>query len=314
MNKMMRSRVPAEELARHLALREIFDCMSVGLGVAVEDGSLIDANEALLTLLGVDLRGALGRTLDALLGSDLALSRDGDPAGRRERTFVRADGQRLWVRITVADVSARDGGVALHALSVEDITEIKALESALRDRALRDPVTGLPNRYLLEDRLAHALAQRERDGHELALLFVDLDGFKRVNDTAGHQAGDVELREAGRRIVSCARAVDTVARWAGDEFVVLCDGVGNVRDAERIAERIAAACAEPFQAGGLPFTLGASVGMSMTDTPRSANADALLDLADKAMYADKSSRRDARAPGSPSSATPAKRSPADPPT
>jgi diguanylate cyclase (GGDEF)-like protein/PAS domain S-box-containing protein len=283
---------PVEELARDTALQQAFGVLGVGVGIAVEDGRLIDANDALLELLGLDRAAVLGSTLTELLGGlgagDLSLRRSG---GSTEHSFTRGDGRRTWARVTVTDVRGRDDRVLLAVHAVEDITDQKALEAGLRERALLDPVTGLPNRYLLEDRLEHALAQRRRGGHELAVLFVDLDGFKVVNDTAGHRVGDAVLQEAGRRITASARGADTVARWAGDEFVVLCEGVTDPRDAERIAERITAACAEPFGVAGQVFALGASVGLSMTGPPPSVDADTLLDLADQAMYAHKSARR-----------------------
>ena len=306
MDGMVAARAPLastrtiEEHARDTALQQAFAVLGVGVGIAVEDGCLVDANDALLLLLGLDRSEVLGRTLFELLGElgsgGLSLGR---PGGGTEFAFTRADGRRTWVRVTVTDVRGRDGRVLLGIHAVEDVTDQKAREAGLRERALLDPVTGLPNRYLLEDRLEHALAQRRRGGHELAVLFVDLDGFKGVNDTAGHRAGDLVLREAGLRITAAARAADTVARWAGDEFVVLCEGVAERRDAERIAERITAACAEPFGAGGHVFALGASVGLSMTGPPRSVDADTLLDLADQAMYAHKTARRRTGEQGTP---------------
>ncbi len=291
-DELAQSRRAVQEHARDTALQQVFGRLGVGVGISAQNGALIDVNDALLVLLGVDRRAALGATLETLMGSDLALTRPDEPGDKRERTFVRGDGRRTWVRTTVTQVTSKEDQVLLTVHAVEDITDLKAMETALRERALLDPVTGLPNRYLLEDRLEHALAQRNRGGHELAVLFVDLDNFKAVNDMAGHRAGDDVLREAGRRIAACARTADTVARWAGDEFVVLCESVGERRDAERIAERIAVACSEPFRAGGVPFQLSASVGLAMTEPPRPIDAETLLDLADQAMYADKTRRRD----------------------
>jgi diguanylate cyclase (GGDEF)-like protein len=252
-----------DDLALHTAMQHVVDTLPVGVAVALEDGTVVEVNEALLQLLGVDRETALKTPADDLVGT----------AG--ERAFTRADGRRTVVRVSVSRT-------ALTVYAVEDLTSLKELEAALRDRALIDPVTGLPNRYLLEDRLQQALAQR--DVGEVAVLFVDLDGFKAVNDSAGHRAGDEVLREAGRRIAASARVGDTVARWAGDEFVVLCSGLRDRTDVELIARRVAEACAQPFRLGDRVFALGASVGLAL-GRPGS-DADALLDHADKAMYAD----------------------------
>ncbi len=284
----MRAVRSVEDHARETALQLVFDSMSVGVGIAVEGGALIEVNEALLALLGLEREQSLGRTLEELVGCAPVLSRDSD---RRESSFLRPDGRRLWVRISARDITGRDGRVLLTINSVEDITDHKALEGALHDRALFDPVTGLPNRYLLTDRLEHALVQRARGGHDIAVLFVDLDGFKAVNDTAGHRIGDQVLREAGRRIAACARSGDTVARWAGDEFVVLCVGAGVTAGAQRIARKIAERCSAPFVVESFEFHLGASVGLANTDASGLEDAERLLERADQAMYVEKSARR-----------------------
>jgi diguanylate cyclase (GGDEF)-like protein/PAS domain S-box-containing protein len=279
-----------EDLARRTALEHVFDVLGVGVGIAVETGALIEVNDALLTVLGIGREDALGSTLDVLMGSDQPGQED--LSGWQEHQFTRSDGRRCWVRMSDNDVTARDGRVLLRVYAVEDITMLKAMEELLRERALLDPVTGLPNRYLVQDRIEHALARRTPDGCELAVLFIDLDGFKVVNDTAGHRAGDQVLREAGRRIAACARAGDTVARWAGDEFVVLCDAVGGASDAELVALRVAHACTQPFEVAGHTFRLGASVGVSVSGA-EPVDADRLLELADRAMYAEKEASRQA---------------------
>ena len=288
---VVRQRLPVEDLARSSALEEVVAALAVGVGLSTEDGRLVEVNDALLDLLGCSRQAALGRTIDELVGSDLAVSRGADGVDRRVRTFERADGRRTWVRMTVSHVRAGDGRSLLTVHSLEDLTDLKIVEGELRERALMDPVTGLPNRYLLQDRLEHALAGRARGGPEVAVVFVDLDGFKSVNDTVGHQAGDDVLREVGRRIAACGRMSDTVARWAGDEFVVLLDGVADPLVAQLFADRVASAVAEPLSVGAQVVSLGASVGVALTSGREPLDPAELLDQADRAMYADKRRRR-----------------------
>ena len=167
-----------------------------------------------------------------------------------------------------------------------------ALERAQRERsavvaALHDPLTGLPTRPLFTDRLEHALSRARRLGTPLAVLLVDLDGFKRVNDQLGHGAGDQVLRMLGPRLAACARAADTVARYGGDEFVVLCeDDVTHVGVA-RVAASIRRACSEPVLLhDGTPVIVSASIGTAWS-VEEGVDADALLAAADAAMYRDK---------------------------
>jgi diguanylate cyclase (GGDEF)-like protein/PAS domain S-box-containing protein len=289
---IVRPRIPIEELAVQAALQVVFDCISVGVAITLDDSRVIEVNNEFVALLGVDRIDALGVPLSALLGGETALPSAADHHWW-DRTFVRPDGRHLWLRVTTRQVTGRNGRMLLNVHCIEDITEHKTLEAALRERALLDALTGLPNRYLFQDRLERALTRQAREGGEFAVLFVDLDGFKHVNDTAGHRAGDLVLCEAGRRILSCARGVDTVARWAGDEFVVLVESVSSLTDVELVAQRITAAFQVPFLVDERTFEVGASVGISLTCAPSTQTADRLLDLADRAMYANKLERREA---------------------
>ncbi|MDQ1710540.1 MAG: hypothetical protein QOG49_1925 [Frankiaceae bacterium] len=164
-----------------------------------------------------------------------------------------------------------------------DITPRKRAELALAEQAVRDPLTGLANRVLLVDRLEQSLARLERSPGSLALLFMDLDKFKVVNDTLGHGFGDAVLVEVARRLNRCARRSDTVARFGGDEFVMLCDRVARPRDARAIADRIAAELADPFTHDGHTVQLSASIGIATTSDPR-ALPGAVIHDADTAMY------------------------------
>jgi diguanylate cyclase (GGDEF)-like protein len=167
-----------------------------------------------------------------------------------------------------------------------DVTARCELEARLREAALHDPLTGLPNRALLLDRVEQALRAQEREGLPAALLYCDLDGFKAVNDTLGHAAGDAALRRMAAALSASVRPGDTVARIGGDEFVVLCPGTATETAARHLVARIADVLAAPAD-GGPPLRSSTGVALSRTgDT-----ADTLLRRADAAMYEVKRARR-----------------------
>ncbi len=267
------------------AMAAVVAAIGVGVGISLEDGLLVEANDALLALLGRRREEVIGQTLEGLLC----------PSTMSGRCLHRPDGTHAWVQVIESTANAQDGRSPLRVHTVLDLAAPGSEQHELRDRALRDPVTGLANRYVFEDHLAHALALRARTGAELSVVFIDLDGFKAVNDDVGHVAGDEVLRQTGERIRGCARESDTVARWAGDEFVVLCEVVGDAPDADRVAARIVQACAAPFHVGGVTVQLSASVGVA-TSGPDLHDATALLDLADRAMYLHKRTYGRAAAP------------------
>ena len=192
-------------------------------------------------------------------------------------------GQVRWLRVqgrveTTPDDLIRVVGTA------QDVTEQREAEEALAHQALHDPLTGLPNRALLLDRLEQALARRGKDRGSLAVLFLDVDRFKWVNDSLGHTAGDVLLVELARRLSGAARSGDTVARFGGDEFVVVCeDGAGGA-DAAHLAERFAAAISTPVVVAGTELTPTVSIGIVEASPSRPADAAALIRDADTAMY------------------------------
>jgi diguanylate cyclase (GGDEF)-like protein/PAS domain S-box-containing protein len=165
------------------------------------------------------------------------------------------------------------------------------IEERIRHDALHDALTGLPNRMLLLDRLEMALARAERDGTRVAVLFLDLDRLKVLNDSLGHHAGDELLRAVGPRLVPLLRPSDTLARFGGDEFAVVLQGVASERAALQVAERITGAFEEPFEVAGEPRFASASVGVVVTDPGVPSAAAELLSDADAAMYRAKELRR-----------------------
>jgi diguanylate cyclase (GGDEF)-like protein/PAS domain S-box-containing protein len=212
--------------------------------------------------------------------------------GRWEYRLIARDGRVVWV-IDDEAVISRDGfgrPTMVQGILV-DISDRKDLEDQLRHQALHDPLTGLPNRVLFVDRLAHALIRRSAADAEVAVLFLDLDDFKSVNDTLGHASGDELLRLVARRIPGVLRPEDTACRMGGDELAFLLEGADRAR-AEEVAARILAALAEPFELGDRRVSLSASVGIAIRATAVDGSqavgvADEVLRDADTAMYAAK---------------------------
>jgi diguanylate cyclase (GGDEF)-like protein/PAS domain S-box-containing protein len=181
-----------------------------------------------------------------------------------------------------------DGRVVRLLGTAQDITERRAAERLLEHQALHDPLTGLPNRALFLDRLGHALTRARRPGTSLAVYFCDVDDFKDVNDSLGHDAGDELLVALPPRLREGLRAGDTVARFGGDEFVILCEELDSEGEAIRIAERIGAAFALPFELDGRPHHLSVSVGVVFVRAGEASATEVLRD-ADAAMYRAKGS-------------------------
>jgi len=179
-----------------------------------------------------------------------------------------------------------DEAVGGLALNFRDVTERKRLEEQLRQLALHDPLTLLANRSLLRDRVEHALALAQRTGLEIAVMFLDLDNFKNVNDTLGHEAGDRLLQTAAQRLVTRTRATDTVARLGGDEFAILLEGFGCRGDAERIATALVAAFDQPMVLDEGEASIAVSIGVAFSRS--GDDTEQLLRKADIAMYAAKS--------------------------
>ena len=169
--------------------------------------------------------------------------------------------------------------------TVDDVTDRRRAESELAHQATHDPLTGLPNRVLLEDRLQQACARLHDSAEAVSLLFIDLDGFKSVNDTFGHTIGDQVLIEVARRLRRIVRSVDTVARLGGDEFVAFCEALPE-REVREVVQRLHDAIGIPLMINGEAIRVGASIGVEATRDPH-ATFDDLLARADQAMYREK---------------------------
>ena len=205
--------------------------------------------------------------------------------GRGEVTRSRVDGTTFPAHVTLSLLHDEAGALVGRVLCVQDITVRKQLEARLHRAALHDPLTDLPNRRLLLDRLEHGLALAERVNTAVAVLFIDLDGFKLVNDSHGHHAGDQLLVRSADRLRGCLRDADTLARLGGDEFVVLLEGVRDSRQATASAQRMLHVLARPFKLDRATVHISASIGIALGHGGR---PQSLLHAADAAMYKAKS--------------------------
>jgi diguanylate cyclase (GGDEF)-like protein/PAS domain S-box-containing protein len=255
---------------------------------------------AIQRVLGFDPEASIGRRLVDLVHPDDAarfLAALGDlmtkPAGTITGEGRVRDVEGVWrhLEFTGSDQRAHPaiGGLVLN---VRDVTERKRLEDQLRHQALHDPLTQLANRTRFSDRLEHALAPRTRSSAHVAVIFIDLDNFKGVNDSLGHSAGDRLLSQVAERVTRCLRPGDTVARLGGDEFAILLEDIAGIEDAETAADRVFAALRDPFILEGKEVSVRASAGIATTAQAGAADAGALLRDADIAMYAAKSQGRD----------------------
>ncbi len=253
---------------------------------------ILRVNQAFVRVTGYSVEEVIGKT-PALLKS-----------GRQDAQFYRAmwknlahDGHwqgEIWNRrkngeiypewLNITAVTDEAGQVTNYVASFTDITERKTAEDEIQHLAFYDPLTQLPNRRLLQERLKHGIDVERREGKHLALLMLDLDRLTAVNDSLGHQAGDALLQQVAARITTRLREVDLVARLGGDEFIVLLEDISHPNDAARVAEDIIADLSKPFQlAQSDDVRIGASIGISLYPQ-HGSNAEILLDHADAALY------------------------------
>ncbi|PPK92124.1 diguanylate cyclase (GGDEF)-like protein [Kineococcus xinjiangensis] len=280
-------------------LHALLETLPVGVITAGADGAVTAVNAAARqwfglapdtdaqAVLDVPLRDGDARTALPAQRTPLARALAGECVEDAD-VVLAVPGQALRALRCSARPVTGDGGSPLGALvTMTDVSERLALEEQLREVALRDALTGLPNRTLLLDRVQHALSTARRDDSRLALLSCDLDGFKEVNGAAGHAAGDALLREVATRLQRVLRPGDTVARLGGDEFALLCPDITDENDARAIADRVVSILAEPFQLPSGAHLLGVSVGLALST--RATTAELLLGEADDAMYTAKRS-------------------------
>src|SRR3954453_21739058 len=235
LNEDMRARmVAAHREARETGERFLhaFESGVTGMSLIAPDGHYLRVNRALCEMTGYTEQELLEPDFQSITHPDDVLSDQeqhralltgGADSYDAEKRYIHRDGHELWVQLGVSAVRDDDGLVRYFISQCHDITARRRFEEELAHRALHDPLTALPNRVLFLDRLRHALVRLRRHAGEIAVLFVDLDRFKLVNDALGHKIGDEVLMEAARRLSEASRAEDTVARFGGDEFTILCE-------------------------------------------------------------------------------------------
>jgi len=262
------------------------------------DGFIVEWNEQAERQFGWTHREAVGRRMAELIvphamreayEKGIARFRRTGEARlmnrRLEMTALRRDGVEFPIELSIACVPRQAGPLFIAFL--HDITERKLLQASLTGMAMHDALTDLPNRRALMQKLPEAMARATRSRRPLAVLFLDLDGFKEVNDGYGHEAGDELLRVVAQRMQGAVRSTDTVARLAGDEFVLLLELLNDEEDALEVAAKILAGIQQPFVLSAATVTLTASVGVAMYWPGEEATVDQLITRADGAMYAAK---------------------------
>jgi diguanylate cyclase (GGDEF)-like protein/PAS domain S-box-containing protein len=256
------------------------------------DGTITFASQVSSSILGMAPGELIGHSLCEFVHPE-----DFDSVRRAMKETVQAkalptiiyrarhtDQHYVWFETTLRLIGESTGEETQTILCISrDISDRKRMEERLHDLVRTDHLTTLPNRFLLDERFANGLAQAQREGSLLAMLMIDIDRFKNINDTLGHGMGDVLLKLVGSALKSCIRECDTLARWGGDEFVLLLPGLQDSSVAVAIAQRCLASLKEPFVVDGQELRITASIGISLAANS-SAGAEVLLQNADTAMY------------------------------
>ena len=273
--------------------RSSFENAAVGMAIVGTDGRWLRVNRSLCRTVGYTNEELLGRSFQDIthpedLDKDLEQARrllDGEIVSyQMEKRYIHKDGSVVWILLNGSLVRDEEGGPLYFIAQVQDISGRKRVEDQLQRQAFHDVLTGLPNRKLFMDRLRHALERtRRRRGQNVAVLFMDLDGFKVVNDSLGHEAGDLLLTVVAQRLERILRPEDTLARFGGDEFVVLLEEVEGPEEAVLVAQRITEELGRPFVIEGRGLFTSASVGIGLGDA-RTKTPEYLLRDADTAMY------------------------------
>jgi len=275
--------------------RAMFDRSPIAIALLTEDQRITRVNTACEQLLGRDAGELLGRTAAELARPDPTPRRrytdtTASPRDQYEIHFTRPDGSEVWGRVNSTLLAAETrNGPSLVLTQIEDITLLRTMQARFAHAATHDWLTGLPNRALVLDRLAAALTPEQGGEGHVAVLFCDLDHFKKVNDTFGHAAGDELLAEVGRRLELTAREQDTVGRLGGDEFVLIVYPVPTPAEAVSLAARVMRTVQQPVKLGDESISPSISIGVALSAADDTA--DSVLANADRALYAAKAAGR-----------------------
>lgn len=285
---------------REQRLKGILDTVAEGIIAINESAQILAFNPAAERLFGYLAREVIGKNISMLMPAEVASVHDGYiqrylETGEKhvigmtmEQLGLRKDGSTFSVELTVSEL--REGRAKAFIGAIRDITKRKEYERQIKHLAHHDTLTGLPNRNLFNDRLGRTLARAYRNESIFALMFVDLDKFKPINDTHGHDAGDFVLRGVAERLRASLRASDTIARVGGDEFVVILDNIRDYRAAGDVARKIIDSMIQPFVFEGTDLQIGASIGIAVYPND-GEDTESLTKAADEAMYAVKQAGR-----------------------
>jgi diguanylate cyclase (GGDEF)-like protein/PAS domain S-box-containing protein len=277
--------------------RRIVHCADEGIWEIDALGFITFVNPKMAALLGCEIEALLEQPLVRFMDEEGRarfeahdVRRQHARGERAELKYIRCDGAELWTSAATTPIFDVAGHYVGALALVTDITRQRASAERIWHQANFDELTGLPNRHMFRDRLAQEMRKADRGATFVALLFIDLDHFKEVNDRLGHAVGDALLAEAARRVKACVRATDTLARLGGDEFTVVLAGLERVGSVDRIAQAIVDTLSRPFELAGEHAGVSASVGIALYPADARELAE-LLSHADQAMYASKNAGR-----------------------
>ena len=272
--------------------KDAFDYAAIGRAMGIPKGRFIRINNSFCAMLGYSRNELLSKTwldlvhpndLNALLDYEQDLFSGKIPFFRFVHRVIHRSGKAIWVDLTVVLLKDHAGVPLYFVCDIVDITERKISEQVLKYLATHDPLTGLPNRTLFSDRLHHALLLASRSNTKIAVMFIDLDGFKSINDAFGHEMGDQVLKRIAQRLNNCVRKSDTIARFSGDEFTLIIENITNSNAAALIAAKILKQLSIPLMEHDQQITITASIGISIYPTD-GKDEKSLLKKADEAMY------------------------------
>jgi diguanylate cyclase (GGDEF)-like protein/PAS domain S-box-containing protein len=275
------------DITPELAAGQVLETMNGAVMVVDLESKVRVINHAALLMLGYQKAEVLDRDLSSIIELPHTLKDHHRLRGGNildyEMIWTGKEGRRVDISVSASPITEKDGSLVGIVYILYDITKRKITEQKLERLALYDTLTSLPNRTLFFDRMDQLLALAKRNQYVLAILYMDIDRFKVINDTLGHEVGDLLLQETAKRMTSCTRKVDTIARMGGDEFIGICARIAAAEDASVVARKIIAALAEPFTIKGNQCSIGVSIGISLYPIDGDESAT-LVSKADTAMY------------------------------
>ncbi len=280
--------------------RQLFDGAPLGMEVSSIDGTIVRVNKSFCDLIGYPTGFLMGKSvLDITAPEDIhkdkhlseVVLRNSKKPALIEKQYIHKTGELIWVQKTAVFVRDTDGAPQYVIAQIEDISQRKEQHKHVRDMAYYDPLTKLPNRRMLMEQLGLIVKQAKWNDTLVALMFIDLDGFKKINDTLGHDFGDELLKVAAQRLVACVRSEDLVARQGGDEFVIVLKEITNADNARLVAGKIVDRMKLPINLKKKALSVSASVGVAIFEPDSTISVETLIKQADTAMYLTKQAGR-----------------------